>query len=905
MTVLKARVTAILAVTAVVPFLWMMNQSVNFESNKKFSTQAGNYSTIVFDGRSQLESISHLSSNLLQKKYFDDQRSYFGQPSEYDHSKLFNTSFRFKEKELPKLDESYQYRAPQQLLNDYDAWALAVKQQYPDIPERLKVYRAALETSPNHRQLQADYVTLLSWNQEHQAALEFWGKHLFTAKLPVYVLNTLGLSAREVGNYELSRTLYEKSLRQDPAHVQTLLGLAALDTRQKNFAQSEARLLKVLAKQPGNEEALNLLVYSYNQEGKPELERSVAYGSLIKRAAGTPNEPRLHKLQTLSLLNLGAVDHAASRMEKNPQYFQEADWLNLSSVQSTQAIRRVIGSARGLESEAYIKQAFDLNQAYIDKLKAIQPEPTQKLSSAYADRIVLLNNLARYDNAITVLDSEEPALLEQLPAYGRIALADSYQGAGQPKTSLAIIQDGFKNQRIELNNRDALKVGYYAALDTGRIDLAEQYMKRLTDGQTPWRYSQNNSRRKFNPNYGDAALMQALHKGFVNDLAGAEQGLRELLKLAPQNNEYRQNLADVLRWRGFVDESDKQLDIIHSTDPDFKASRISRVYNRLAHRQFEQARVSLDDIKQGGTNNRSKRLIEDYAIAVDPSLEISLSGGNSSGSNFSSQDRNYGMRINSRLYDDHWRAFATVQNYRSSFFQQNEATATQGIGVSYLNHWFSAELELYDAGHFDGVEIGGRFNWYLNDHVSFDLSHYTFNKNTPVRAVYSGVDSDLSTISVNYYHDERQQYSASLSQSSFSDGNKRDTASLSGSQVLYYDYNQRLTLSESLYSEQNSLDSNRMYFNPDSAFGASLGLTYEEMLYRNARASLWHGLRLEYGLYNQKGFDGGDIGGISYFHQWQFSRRSSLNYSIGYNRRLYDGLTETGPVFSLSYGVTF
>ena len=217
MTVLKARVTAILAVTAVVPFLSVMNQSVNFESNKKFSTQAGNNSTIVFDGRSQLESISHLSSNLLQKKYFDDQRSYFGQPSEYDHSKLFNTSFRFKEKELPKLEESYQYRALQQLLNDYDAWALAVKQQYPDIPERLKVYRAALETSPNHRQLQADYVTLLSWNQEHQAALEFWGKHLFTAKLPVYVLNTLGLSAREVGNYELSRTLYEKSLRQDPA----------------------------------------------------------------------------------------------------------------------------------------------------------------------------------------------------------------------------------------------------------------------------------------------------------------------------------------------------------------------------------------------------------------------------------------------------------------------------------------------------------------------------------------------------------------------------------------------------------------------------------------------------------------------------------------------------------------
>lgn len=56
--------------------------------------------------------------------------------------------------------------------------------------------------------------------------------------------------------------------------------------------------------------------------------------------------------------------------------------------------------------------------------------------------------------------------------------------------------------------------------------------------------------------------MQAMHKAYINDLAGAEDALQKLLAVAPNNNEYRYNLANVLRWRGFVARSNEQLDII-------------------------------------------------------------------------------------------------------------------------------------------------------------------------------------------------------------------------------------------------------------------------------------------------------------------------------------------------------
>ncbi|WP_223668862.1 poly-beta-1,6 N-acetyl-D-glucosamine export porin PgaA [Kangiella shandongensis] len=822
----------------------------------------------------------------------------FGSPE------FLNTHFRFRAREFTKLDESYRYQSSQSIKDDYQSWALEVRQRYPDISQRVKYYATAIQQHPQNRLLLADYVTLLSWDKQYRTAVSFYRDRLQQqSNLPAYALNAVALSAREVGDYDYSRDLYNKTLKRTPNHTQSLLGLSVVDMRQKRYSVAETRIKKVLSQHPENREALELLAFLYNQQQGKELEKIQVYDQLISPAAKS-DQQELGRLRTLNLLEMGAIEIAASEMEKHPQSYRDTDWLKLRSLQNTKAIRRVTGAGQSIDKPAFVEQAFEYNQQYINLLQQASPSSQQLLAVAYADRILLFNTLSRHADAIGIAN-QQSALVNRLPGYGLIALANSYQASALPRQSLTIIREGFASKQIAANEEGALKVGYYAALDCGNIKLAEHYLNRLIEQQPQWRYSQDHSRRKANTDYGDVALMQAMHKAFVNDLAGAEASLRGLIKSAPQNNEYRYNLANVLRWRGFINQSNHQLGIIKATDPKYTPSQISHVYNLLAHRQFDQARLSLYELKQERASDSLTRLAQDYAIQVDPRLELSISGGNSDGSNFSSKDRNYRAKVYSRLYDDSWRAFASVQNYRSNFFQLNETTATQGLGVSYVTQWFNAELELYDVDEFDGVEFSGSYQWFLEDYITLELRHQTFNKNTPVRAVFSGIDSDLNSIKLNYRHDERQNYSASWQWSSFSDGNDRNSFSMTGSQVLYHDYNQRLTASEFIYSERNSLDTERLYFNPDSALGVSVSLSYEEMLYKHANRNLWHGLKVEYGIYDQEGFERGDIGSVSYFHQWQLNRRSYLNYSIGYNRRLYDGLTETGPVYSLSYGVTF
>lgn len=893
---MKVRISPIWAVIASAPILFAINQEVNHQTESFEVISFGMGSNTTIQGRQDSGHIQRSSEGFKGSGWFREQAisSIFEFP---------NSHFRFDDNELGKLDESYSYQHSQQIADDYQSWAQSVKQQYPNVSDRLKHYAVAVRKYSNNPLLLIDYVTLLSWNKQHRTAVNFYRERLQQLNLPGYALNAVAVSARETEHYELSRQLYKKSLQQDPNNIQSMLGLSALDIRQKRYSVAEERIQKVLSQEPENREALELLAYLYNQQQDKELDKVQLYDQLIGKAA-QGDEQALGRLRTLNLLEMGAIDVAASEMEKNPQLYRDADRLKLRSLQSTKAVRRVTGGGQAIDKPSFVEQAFEYNQQYIDLLRQTEPSPKQLLATAFADRVLLFNKLSQHTEAIRIAN-QQSSLVNQLPDYGLIALANSYQASEHPRQSLAIIREGFASKQIPVNKVEALKVGYYAALDSGQLALAEQYLHRLVEQQPQWRYSQDHNRRKANSGYGDVALMEAMHKAFINDLAGAEAALRKLLESAPQNNEYRYNLANVLRWRGFINQSNRQLEIIGATDPQYTPSHISRVYNLLAHRQFKQARLSLHELKQERHSDRLTRLAQDYAMQVAPRLELSVSGGNSDGSNFSSKDRNYEAKVYSRLYDDHWRAFAAVQNYRSNFFQQDEATATQGLGVSYVNHWFNAELELYDVDEFDGLEVAGSYQWFLEDYITLELSHQTFNKNTPVRAVFSGVDSDLSSIKLNYRHDDKQSYSASWQWSSFSDGNDRNSFSLAGSQVLYYDYDQRLTVAEFIYLERNSRDAERLYFNPDSALGASVSLTYEGMLYKHANTNLWHGLKLEYGIYDQEGFDRGDIGSISYFHQWQLNRSSYLNYSIGYNRRLYDGLTETGPVYSLSYGVTF
>lgn len=784
---------------------------------------------------------------------------------------------------------------------NYDLWASEVKSDFPNLTDRITIYKKALTLHPSHPNLQADFVTLLTWNSQFSDALSYYSSELLNQKLPHYALNAVAISARETGNYALSKKLYSQILKDDPQYYDATLGLAAVAIRENNFVQAEAYIQQVLSVEPENEEGLALLAFLYNQQNNKTLEKVSVYDKMLELAQ---NDQEINRLKTLNLLELGLIDPATQAMESSPELYLTEDWIKLRDAQNTKSVRRIANDGRSRDNSELVKKAFDDNDEYLKLLQASEATTDKQLAYAYADRLLLLNTLTRHKEVIS-LSQQHNQLISIMPDHGLLSIAESYLAEQEPDKALEVIEGGFSNNQIAVDNKDALQSAYYAALEVGEITMAEEYLQRLIDQNPAWLYSADNRIRKPNPDYQTVALMQAMHKAYINDLEGAEDALQKLLSVAPNNNEYRYNLANVLRWRGFVDRSNEQLDLIKATDPDYLPLEISRAYNFITHRQFLEANQLIDQLPEKEINNSVKKLIEDYDVATDATFYASTSGGNSSGSQFSSNDRNFELAAYSQLFNDHWRLLAKSQNNQSSFFGEKENILTIGVGAQYLSKNFISEFELFKVGELNSAELASSIEYFHDDHFSLNAGYQSFNKQTPVRAFYSGVSADLKSLGVTYRHSEKQSYSVNWQQSNFSDGNKRQTFSISGSQELHQSFNQRFTLTQYLYFEENSEDSERLYFNPESALGFSLAANYQQQLYKYSDLSLWHGISLELGIYEQTNFGNGEIWTARYLHQWQLSKRSFLNYSIGYKQRIYDGQTESGPDFNLSYGVTF
>ncbi|WP_018625015.1 poly-beta-1,6 N-acetyl-D-glucosamine export porin PgaA [Kangiella aquimarina] len=784
---------------------------------------------------------------------------------------------------------------------DYDLWASKTKSEYPDLTDRAAIYRRVLNQFPKHRKLQADYVTVLTWNSQFSDALSYYSNQLLNQQLPHYALNAVAISARETGNYALSKKLYLQILKDDSQYYDAILGLAAVAIRENNFVQAEAYIQKVLAVEPENEEGLSLLAFLYNQQNNKTLEKVSVYDKMLELAQ---DDQEITRLKTLNLLELGLIAPASRAMESSPELYLTEDWIKLRAAQNTKSIRRIANDGRSRENEELVNKAFDNNDEYLKLLQGSDSTTDKQLAYAYADRVLLLNALTRHKEVIS-LAQQQNHLVPQMPDHGVLSITESYLAEQEPDNALDVIDNGFNNNQIAASNKDALQLAYYAALDIGALVTAEEYLETLISQSPAWLYSADKQIKKPNPDYQTVALMQAMHKAYTNDLEGAEDALQKLLAVAPNNNEYRYNLANVLRWRGFVKRSNQQLTLIKATDPDYLPLEISRAYNFIAYRQFHEANQLIEQFPEKERNNSVKRLIEDYDIATDASFYASTSGGNSSGSQFSSNDRNFELAAYSQLLNHHWRMFSKAQNNQSSFFGDNENIMTIGIGGQYISKSFISELELFKVEELNSAELAGSIEYFHGDYLSFNAGYQSFNKETPVRAFYSGVSSDLKSFSTTYRHSDKQSYSASWNQSDFSDGNKRQTFSISGSQGLFQSFKQRFSLNEYLYLEENSEDTDRLYFNPESALGFSLTANYQHLLYKYSDLSLWHGISLEAGIYQQKNFSSGDIWSARYQHQWQLSKRSFLNYSIGYKQRIYDGQTESGPDYNLSYGVTF
>ncbi|NVK21722.1 MAG: poly-beta-1,6 N-acetyl-D-glucosamine export porin PgaA [Kangiellaceae bacterium] len=774
---------------------------------------------------------------------------------------------------------------------EYQEWSQWAAELYPELLQRLAFYHEKIIEHPNNTFIYTDWLTLLSWNGNHQEAVSAFKTNGFRIE-PIYALEAVAWSARQLSEYPLAESLYEEILQKEPSHKNANLGLAAAQIETGAVDDAINRIEQYLLVSRGDKEALTLLAYAYNQKPDTALQKLVIYQKLLHE---DPENGELIRARTMIFLELGLIEQAAQEFTLHPEAFTENDKLDLLSHQNTISIRKFNAEIRDKEKAALLQQALKVNQNYLNLL-SLNAEYKTKLPLAVADRLFLLNSAQEHELLISYF-SEQKISPSELPTYGIESLADSLLVIGHPSRALKLTEDALQqaSQQIKL-----LKIAYYASLDIHDMVRANDYLERLSLLQPKWRYSSNSHRRKINPDYAEMLLFRAIHHAYVDQLAVSQEKLENLINNAPSNNEYRTNLSTVYRWRGWIDLSQQELQYVFATDVDYLPAKISQTYNYIANNDYYLAEQNINLINQKHHNKQSvERLNDDWDAVNSSTLFFNTHYANPKGTVFSSRDAFYEAGWISKPLNFDWRLFYKRQQSRSESKGINGSYTINDIGVDYKRPWGGFELSALNINGINKSHWSLLVNLKFSDHWKVNAGYQSFSKDTPVRAFVSDVNVESSQAAIEYRLNEGHGYSLSHQYSTFSDGNNRTSIALNGYHKIYQGERSSLSLYENLYWQANSKDTNRLYFNPEEVLSLGASVQFESLLYKNSKTELVQQIILDAGQLKQTSFDTSLYYSITYKNFWQLSNTLTLYYSAGYGQNSYDGQIERGPFFGL------
>lgn len=272
------------------------------------------------------------------------------------------------------------------------------------------------------------------------------------------------------------------------------------------------------------------------------------------------------------------------------------------------------------------------------------------------------------------------------------------------------------------------------------------------------------------------------------------------------------------------------------------------------------------------------------------------SSANASGGN--------GFAVDTKLYtppiDYNWRIFA--EEY---FAYEAEPFGEGGIhlsgtsaGVEYRGHGLTASLaptlNYYNSaaiGTSGNDRVGGDFkaSYAVNDHWTVGTEEEVFSRDTPLRAINAGVTADSQKLDAIYRVSESRELDMNLEFLNFSDENERGILGATYKERLYTNPYWKVDSITDLTGSQNSLDQNRLYYNPKEDFMGLTGLQVTEILYRHYQTVYDHSLLYTPGAYWQESY-GTSFAQVAEYRQ-SITWNDVLTASAGvvFSRQDYDG----------------
>jgi tetratricopeptide (TPR) repeat protein len=317
--------------------------------------------------------------------------------------------------------------------------------------DALKLYKEAIDLDPKYAPALTSYGLLLSGKGNTDEAETYYKKAIEVDPKYAAALNNYGLLLSEKGNIEEAETYYKKAIKADPKNAVALNNYANLLSGKGNTDEAETYYKKAIEADPKYAKALNNYAILLSQKGNSE-EAETYYKRAIK--ADPKHAPALNNYGAL-LEEKGDTDEAETYYKKAI----EADPKNATALNNYGALLGKKGDTD--EAETFYKKAIDADPKY---------------ATALNNYGALLDKKGNIDGAETfykkAIDAD-PKYAVALTNYGFL-----FEEKGNIEEA-----EAYYKKAIEADPKYALALSNYALLlnKKGNTDEAETYSKRAIE----------------------------------------------------------------------------------------------------------------------------------------------------------------------------------------------------------------------------------------------------------------------------------------------------------------------------------------------------------------------------------------------------------------------------------------
>ena len=400
--------------------------------------------------------------------------------------------------------------------------------------------------------------------------------------------------------------------------------------------------------------------------------------------------------------------------------------------------------------------------------------------------------------------------------------------------------------------------------------------------------------------------MQAYYFQKVNRLDAAQLHNLKLNNGGPGNQGLRINLAETLLARGLSREAERQLKIGEVLEPANLSLERQQAYVAQDLQEWGQFDLLVADVVQrSATEPATQQLARAHQVENMSEFRLGGSKGISSGNPVSgAQD----FELNAVLYGpreyQHWRPFIGFDYSTGSFEEGKGSQRIHALGVEYTNRNNWAELEVSNHRARGGNKTGVRLSYWhdFNDHWRVGTDLERLSRNTPLRAIRSGVTSDQVGGYVRWYENERREYQVSFAASDFSDGNSRLGYGISGKERLLSRPYLTIDLLPSIALSSNSKQEGA-YYSPERDLHIAPTLFADHVLYRHYDEVWRQQFLLGAGYYWQQDFGGGMTTTAGYGQRYATNQVFDAGAMLIWGKQPYDGQREhdLSLVFDVNY----